>query len=289
MSRPSWDALVAAAGLERIDARALLEHASGRRREWLIAHGDEPADDDAAAAFARLASRRRGGEPLAYLVGWREFHGRRFQVDRSVLVARPETELLVEVALGLLPTRSEPPPRLLDLGTGSGAVGLTVALERPDVRVVATDASPAALAVARTNAQRLRAGGVVFRLGDWWTALGTDDAPFDVVATNPPYVADHDPHLLDAALAHEPRAALASGPLGLDAIDAIVAGASRRLVPGGWIAIEHGHDQGGAVRERLRRAGFEAIGTRRDGEGRERVGIGRRPRPDGAAADSLTV
>jgi len=272
----SWDALLAGAGLPRLDARALLEHASGRRRSWLIAHGDEPAEPAAAAAFEALAARRRAGEPLAYLVGVREFHGRPFRVGPDVLVPRPETEGLVQAALARLP----PPgtrPRVLDLGTGSGAIAITLALERPDATVVATDRCTAALAVARDNARRLGAGSVAFRTGSWWDALPAGEARFHAVVSNPPYVADADPHLLDAALRHEPRQALAAGPLGLDAIDPIVAGASHWLAAGGWLLLEHGHDQGAAVRGRLATAGFEAIGTLADLQGLDRVSLGRRP------------
>jgi release factor glutamine methyltransferase len=271
----SWDALLAGARLPRLDARALLEHASGRSRTWLIAHGDEPADPSAAAAFDALAARRRAGEPLAYLVGWREFHGRVFQVGPAVLVPRPETEGLAQAALARLP----PPgtrPRMLDLGTGSGVVAVTLALARPDAIVVATDRSTDALACARDNARRLAAGPIAWRAGSWWDALTADDGRFDVVVSNPPYVAEADPHLLDPALRHEPRIALAAGPQGLDAIDTIVAGAPDHLAEGGWLLLEHGHDQGAAVRARLAAAGLERIETLTDLQGHDRVSLGRR-------------
>ena len=271
----AWDALLAGAGLPRLDARALLEHASGRPRAWLIAHGDEPADPDAAVRFAALAARRRAGEPLAYLVGSREFLGRRFVVGPQVLVPRPETEGLVEAALARLPAARA--PRVLDLGTGSGAVAVSIALARPDALVLATDVSADALDCARANAARLGAAGVGFALGSWWSALPAGTPPFDLVVSNPPYVADDDPHLDDPALRHEPRAALAAGPQGMDAIDAIVAGAPAHLVPGGWLLLEHGRDQGDAVRRRLRAAGFDAVDTHTDLQGLERVGLGRRP------------
>ncbi len=273
----SWDGLLAGCGLPRLDARALLEQASGRPRTWLIAHGDEPPGAEAARAFEALAARRRAGEPLAYLLGWREFHGRRFEVGPAVLVPRPETELLVAAALDRLQAPGDRRPRVLDLGTGSGAIAITLALERPDAEVVATDASPEALALARRNALRLGAPGIGWRLGDWWRALADDGGSFDLVASNPPYIADADPHLLTPALRHEPRDALASGPEGLDAIAAIVAGALARLIPGGWLLLEHGHDQGAAVRERLVAAGFDAVLTRTDLQGHERITMGRRP------------
>ena len=275
-SEPSWDALLAASALPRLDARALAERASGRSRAWLIAHGDEAAAPAEAEAFATLAARRRAGEPLAYLLGWREFRGRRFAVSPSVLVPRPETEGLVEAALARLRPAGAA-PRVLDLGTGSGAIAVSIALERPDAAVTATDASADALAVARANAAALGAPPIDFRLGDWWAALPGDAAPFDLVVSNPPYVAAADPHLLDGSLRHEPQAALAAGPDGLDAIGAIVAGAAARLVPGGWLLLEHGHDQGAAVRARLASAGFGEVATLPDLQGLERVGLGRRP------------
>ena len=272
---PAWDALILAAGLPRLDARALLEHASGRPRAWLIAHGDEPADPAAAGRFSALAGRRRAGEPLAYLIGWREFLGRRFEVGPQVLVPRPETEGLVDAALAVLPASRA--PRVLDLGTGSGAIAVSIALERPDALVVATDRSREALECARGNATRLGAPGVHFVQGDWWAAVPEGTAPFDAVLANPPYVADGDPHLDDPGLRCEPREALAAGPTGLAAIVEIVAGAPRRIAPGGWLLLEHGRDQGAAVRDLLRGAGFEAVRTLADLSGLERVSLGRRP------------
>ncbi|MFN7644155.1 MAG: peptide chain release factor N(5)-glutamine methyltransferase [Burkholderiales bacterium] len=283
MSRASWDALIAACALPRLDARAIAEQASGRPRTWLIAHGDEAAGPAETRAFEALAARRRAGEPLAYVLGWREFHGRRFEVGPAVLVPRPETEGLVDAALERL--AGVPAPRLLDLGTGSGAIAATLALERPDAAVLATDASADALAVARANAARLGATGVGFALGDWWVALPPGCAPFDAIVSNPPYIADADRHLLDPALRHEPPGALASGPEGLDAIGTIVAGAPTRLVAGGWLLLEHGRDQGAAVRDRLLRAGFERVATLPDLQGLDRVSIGRRPPP--AAGDRV--
>jgi release factor glutamine methyltransferase len=274
----SWDALVAGCGLPRLDARALAEAASGRRREWLVAHGDEAAEPGAARTFEALAARRRAGEPLAYVLGWREFRGRRFAVGPAVLVPRPETEGLVDAALALMAAPGVgTAPRVLDLGTGSGAIAVSLALERPDATVVATDVSAEALALARDNARRLGAARIDWRLGDWWSALPPDAGPFDLVVTNPPYVAEGDPHLDDPALRHEPAAALASGPLGLDAIGAIAAGALARLAPGGWLLIEHGRDQGAAVRARLGLAGLGAIETLADLQGLDRVTKGRRP------------
>lgn len=271
----TYDALVAASDLPRLDARALLEHASGHPRTWLIAHGDDVAPPEVAARFDGLAARRRAGEPLAYLVGSREFLGRRFAVGPAVLVPRPETETLVQAVLDTLPT--DRAPRVLDLGTGSGAIAVSIALARPDARVVATDVSADALACARDNAARLGAVGLTFAAGTWWHALPPGCAPFDAIVSNPPYIAERDPHLADPALRHEPRDALVAGADGLAAIDTIVAGARDRLVPGGWLVLEHGHDQGEAVRARLRAAGFTAVATGRDLQGLERFGLGRRP------------
>jgi release factor glutamine methyltransferase len=273
----TWDTLLAGAGLARIDARALLAHASGRPREWLLAHGDETVPDDRVRTFEALAARRRAGEPLAYLIGWREFHGRRFTVGPAVLVPRPETEVLVDATLERLAPRGGHPPRLLDLGTGSGVIAVTLALERTDADVWGTDASIEALAIARCNGERLGAPKIAWLTGDWWHALPADLPRFDAVVSNPPYLPEADPHLLDPALRHEPAAALASGADGLDAIGAIVAGAPARLADGGWLLLEHGYDQGAAVRERLAAAGFEAVATLADLEGRDRIGIGRRP------------
>jgi release factor glutamine methyltransferase len=281
---PDHDALLAASGLPRLDARALLESATGRSREWLAAHGDEPADAGAAARFHELARRRRDGEPLAYLIGSREFHGLRFAVGPQVLVPRPETEQLVDLALERLAGRAA--PRVLDLGTGSGAIAVTLALSRPDADVVATDLSRDALALAAANAGSLGATRIRFLAGSWWQALEAVQAPFDVVVSNPPYVAEADPQLDDPALRREPRLALASGPHGLDALAAIVAGAADRLVPGGWLLVEHGSGQRDAVAALLRHHGFERVSTAVDLAGHPRIGIGRRRLPPRTGRDA---
>jgi release factor glutamine methyltransferase len=277
VSAPTWDALLAASGLPRLDGRALLEHASGRRREWLLAHGDEPADDAAARRFGELAARRRAGEPLAYLTGMREFLGRPFAVDASVLVPRPDTELLVAAVLDRLPPPGPRPPRVLDLGTGSGAIAVSLALARPDAAVTATDRSTAALACARANARRLGADAIAWRLGPWWDALAATDGPFEAIVANPPYLAAEDPHLADPALQREPREALAAGPSGLEALAAIAAGACARLAAGGWLLLEHGASQGAAVRALLVRGGLADVATLDDLAHLPRVTLGRRP------------
>jgi release factor glutamine methyltransferase len=272
---PSWDTLLTQCGLPRLDARALLEHASGKRREWLLAHGDDPAAASVIDAFNALAERRRAGEPLAYLLRFREFHGLRFVVSRDVLVPRPETEGLVDAALEHLADTVR--PRLLDLGTGSGAVAITLAVLRPDAQVVATDASSHALTVAQDNARALGATGITWRLGDWFAALAPDEPPFDLVVSNPPYLACDDPHLSDPALRLEPQMALVSGAHGMEAIGAIAAQAPARLRPGGWLMLEHGATQGAAARACLQHAGFVQTETLPDLQGLPRVTLGRWP------------
>lgn len=272
---PRIDALLraAAARVEPGDAALLLAHALGRPRAWLYAHGDEAPDPAAMQRFEALLARREAGEPVAYLTGRRGFWRHELRVTPDTLVPRPETERLVELALERLAPGA--PLRIADLGTGSGAIALALALERPRAKVVATDASPAALAVARGNADALGAGNIEFRHGSWFEPLAGER--FDLVASNPPYVADGDPHLAQGDLRFEPAAALASGADGLDDIRVIARDAPAHLVPGGWLLLEHGFDQGAAVRALLHAAGFAEVGTGRDLEGRDRVGFGRWP------------
>jgi release factor glutamine methyltransferase len=215
--------------------------------------------------------RRAAGEPLAYLTGRREFWSLDLAVTPDVLIPRPETELLVELALQRIPRNVK--VDIADLGTGSGAIALALAHERPLTRVLATDASAATLTVARDNAARLRNGNIEFAQGDWCAALG--NRKFDLIVSNPPYIADKDAHLQQGDLRFEPRAALASGADGLDAIRVIVHGAPAHLKPGAWLMFEHGHEQGLAVRDLLEKSGFVEVFTERDLEGRERVTGGR--------------
>lgn len=266
--------------IEPVDAELLLAHVAGRGRGWLYAHGDAVMPAAAATAFEALVARRAGGEPVAYLLGNWGFWSLELRVTPDTLVPRPETEGLVELALARI--APEAAVDVLDLGTGSGAIALALAKERPRARIVATDASAAALAVAASNARRLGLGNVRFARGDWWSAVG--DACFDVVASNPPYIADDDPHLSEGDLPREPRSALASGPDGLDAIRAIAAGASAHLRPGGWLLLEHGLGQGPAVRAVLREAGLDTVATARDLEGRDRVTTGCLPAPARASS-----
>ena len=265
------DALVDARrlGLERLDAQLLLAHVMGQPRSWLLAHEDAALDDGQDERFQALARRRAAGEPFAYLVGEREFHGLTLAVDPAVLVPRPDTETLVDWALDLLRDDPREAPAVLDLGTGSGAIALAVKNGCPRARVWAAERSAAALAVARANAERLRLE-VAFARGDWWHALAdAADVPvFDMVVSNPPYLALDDPHLPD--LVHEPRAALVSEDAGLADIRAIATGARGRLRSGGWLLFEHGWTQADAVAAILLEAGFGAIATRHDIEGRAR-------------------
>lgn len=255
-----------------LEAQLLLAEALGRPRAWLIAHGRDPLAAPALAAFETLLARRLAGEPMAYILGRREFYGLELLVTPEVLIPRPDTELLVEWALALIPEGE--PWSVLDLGTGSGAVALAIARHRPVARLTAVDRSPGALAVARENARRLGVGTVRFLEGDWFTPLAPE-ARFQLIVANPPYVAEDDPHLTQGDVRFEPRLALAAGPAGFDALAAIIAGAPRHLAPGGWLLLEHGWEQGAACRARLAEAGFGAITSRRDLGNRERVTGGR--------------
>ena len=272
---PRLDGLLreAAARIGAVDAQWLLAHALGQPRSWLYAHADACIDAATTARFESLVERRHHGEPVAYLTGRRGFWKFELQVTPDTLIPRPETELLVERALELLPRDAA--SRVADLGTGTGAIALALAFERPRAQVLATDASERALDVARSNARALRLGNVAFAAGDWLAALG--HTRFDLIATNPPYIAAADPHLGEGDLRFEPPSALASGRDGLDAIRRIVRDARRHLEPGGWLLLEHGFDQGEAVRALLVEAGFEQARTQRDLEGRERVSVGRNP------------
>ncbi len=263
-------ALARARGLDRLDAQLLLAHLLQRGRAWLLAHDDDHLADDSARRFVELMGRRRAGEPLAYLTGEREFHGLSLQVSAAVLVPRPETEHLVDWALECLADLDA--PRVVDLGTGSGAVALALAHARPDAQVLATDVSAEALDVARANAARL-APALQLAQGSWWQA--TDDAVFDLAVSNPPYIAGDDPHLV--ALQHEPSCALTPGGNGLSALEQIIDGARAHLRSGAWLLLEHGHDQGAAVRQRLAAAGFGSVSTRRDLAGHERCSGGQVP------------
>ncbi|TAN07706.1 MAG: peptide chain release factor N(5)-glutamine methyltransferase [Rhodanobacteraceae bacterium] len=254
----------------RREAAVLLRSTLGVSDAWLIAHDRDAVGAESTAAYLAAIRRRAAGEPVAYLTGVRGFHALELRVTPDVLIPRTETELLVDCVLRRLPAGS--PCRVADLGTGSGAVALAIAHARPQARVVATDASPAALRVARGNATRLGLGNVEWLHGDWCAALG--DLHFDVIASNPPYVAIGDGHLRAGDVRFEPAMALVSGPDGLDAIRCIVRDAAAHLAGQGWLLFEHGFEQGAAARELLRQRGYKAIFTARDVEGRERVSGG---------------
>lgn len=258
----AWAAhqLAAQGDSPRLDAEVLLAHVLGQPRVYLMARPERLMEPAALECFRHLIVRRAQGEPIAYLIGAREFWSRRFRITPATLIPRPETELLIELALERLPTAA--PRRIADLGTGSGAIAVTLALERPACAVVAADLSAAALDVARANAHELEATNVEFRLGDWCTALGGER--FDLIVSNPPYVAAGDPHLLQGDLRYEPRQALAAGRSGLEAIECIVAAAPAHLVPGGWLLLEHGYDQAAAVTALLTRHGYKGIEYRAD-------------------------
>ena len=264
-------------GVARLDAQLLMARQLGQTRAWLLAHDDEPVEPGAAQRLRAAMRARADGVPLAYLSGSREFRGLPLAVGPAVLVPRPETEGLVDWALELL-APSAPGRRLavLDLGTGSGALALALKHARPDLELTATDASAPALAVAEGNGRALGLE-VRWRQGDWWAAVS--GCRFDLVVANPPYIAAGDPHL--EALRHEPLAALSPGGDGLDALRAIVAGAPSHLHGGASLLLEHGHDQGTAVRALLAAAGFVGVATRRDLAGFERLSGGRTAAPTG--------
>ncbi len=259
--------LMRSAHIDAVDARVLLRTVLGVNDAYLIAHAGDAVDEPHASQFCALAARRAAGEPVAYIVGAREFYGRVFALSPAVLIPRPETELLVELAV------ERHPKRVLDLGTGSGCIAISIALECGAAHVLATDRSLAALDIARGNAQRLNARNVQFACGDWWAATGGE--PFDLIVSNPPYVAAGDAHLTQGDLRFEPPVALAAGADGLDDIRVIVVGARARLTPGGWLLFEHGYDQAPRCRELLLQAGFCEVQSWRDLAGIERVSGGR--------------
>jgi release factor glutamine methyltransferase len=263
----------------RLDAELLLAHVLQRPRAWLYAHADDTLGDVELATFNTLLNRRCAGEPVAYLIGRRGFWSLDLQVTPATLIPRPETELLVELALQRIPTDAR--IDIADLGTGSGAIALAIARERPLAQVWATDMSEAALAVARSNAQSATIANVHFVQGDWCEALG--DGRFDVIVSNPPYIATDDSHVRQGDLRFEPIAALVSGKDGLDAIRQIVGEAPGHLKPGGALLFEHGYDQGLAARELLRAAGYTDVATAVDIEGRDRVTGGIRHSPQRSA------
>jgi release factor glutamine methyltransferase len=268
-------------GLERRDAQLLVLFALGRllpggtgaARAWLLSHDSDTLDAGSQSRFDAALQRRRSGEPFAYITGHQEFFGLDFEVDARVLVPRPDTETLVEWALDLLPKDSR--SKVIDLGTGSGAIALALKYHRPKAQIKALDFSEEALQVAKNNANRLGLN-VDFLQGRWLTAVHD---VFDVIVSNPPYIANQDAHLEN--LRHEPLQALASGTDGLDDLRTITLQARTAITHGGWLLLEHGYDQASAVRALLSNAGFSSVQSRRDLAGIERCSAGQwfNPRP----------
>ncbi len=290
-------ALALAPDEARIEVQMLLQHILKVPRAYLLAHPEQVLDVTQAAAYGALLQRRLQSEPIAYILGEREFSGLSFKVTPATLIPRPDTELLVELALRRIPPPPQPsggttsqstkpasgqvagyPKRrgckfsVLDLGTGSGAIALSVARARPDAEVTAVDASQDALEVAWENVQRLNIGNVRLLRSDWFSALASER--FDLIVSNPPYIAAGDAHLMQGDLRFEPRAALASGADGLDDIRRIMAGAKEHLNAGGWLLLEHGYDQAGPVRSLLGKNGFGEVFSGKDIAGIERVSGG---------------
>lgn len=259
--------------VDAVDARILLRQVLDCGAAALITRGDEPLAPAQWQRFEDWVMRRAAGEPVAYLIGAREFFGRSFKVTPAVLIPRPETELLVELALARCMDQRQ--PRVLDMGTGSGILAVTLALELPDASVCAVDHSRPALLVAMANAASAGAS-VSFIESDWFSGLG--DERFDLIVANPPYVAATDPHLNEGDLRYEPRSALAAGAEGLDDLAKIVSEAPDYLDTGGWLLLEHGYDQASAVRSRLVDAGFVDVASWQDLAGIDRVTGGRRLR-----------
>lgn len=254
----------------RSEVQALLQDGLAVNRAYLLAHPERVLTEQEHAHYQAALQRRLQGEPLAYILGEREFFGLSFKVTPATLIPRPDTELLVELALARIPSQGT--FRVLDLGTGSGAIGLSIAHARPDIEVTAVDASEAALAVARENARRLAVGNVHLLYSDWYAAL--TGQRYNLIVSNPPYIPAADGHLARGDLRFEPLSALAAGTDGLDDIRSIIDGASAHLKAAGWLLLEHGYDQAAAVRGLLDRAGFERVGSERDLAGIERVSSG---------------
>jgi len=255
--------------LDPVDQRILICHALGISRTALITQTERVLDAEEAARVAALLQRRHDGEPVAYIVGQREFFGLDFETTPAVLIPRPDTELLVELALVRLPPRG----KVLDMGTGSGAIAVAIAHSRPDASVTALDVSQEALAVASRNAQRNNAN-VRFLHSDWYSAV--EGEQFDLIVSNPPYIADGDRHLSEGDLRFEPSGALTDFADGLSALRTIIAGAPAKLAPGSWLLMEHGYDQSAAVRALLLSSGYTDVQSWQDLAGIERVSGGRR-------------
>lgn len=256
----------------RLDAELLLAAALGKPRSFLHTWPERVVSGEAAELYASYLERRRNGEPVAYILGQQGFWSLDLEVAPHTLIPRPDTELLVESALALVPAT---PARVLDLGTGSGAIVLALASERLGWRLIGVDRISDAVALAERNRVRLKLDNVEFREGHWFSALAGER--FDLIVSNPPYIAARDPHLSEGDVRFEPASALVSGADGLDDIRLIISEAPVHLNAGGWLLLEHGYDQAAAVRELLSRQGFEAVESRRDLGGHERISLGRLP------------
>jgi release factor glutamine methyltransferase len=258
-----------------MEARLLLQQVLGVNRAWLIAHANDALQTNRDGEFQALLARRLAGEPIAYLIQQREFYGLTLRVSPATLIPRPDSETLVDAALEKIPHPSTKPITVLDLGTGSGAIALAIAHNRPQASVLAVDASDAALTVAQDNASELKLSNVQFALSDWYAKLA--EQRFDVIVSNPPYIAQNDPHLSQGDLRFEPLSALTSGQDGLDDIRQILEQGLIHLKPQGWLMLEHGYDQGAAVRELMAQAGLVEIASKQDLGGNDRITLGRNP------------
>ncbi len=270
MSVATFDSLMRDSDLDRADARVLMIFASGQSREWLLAHGDEPAPDSVCKQFCELTGQRRQGKPVAYLTGGREFFGRMFRVNESVLVPRPETELIAAFAIANAPVDAQ----VLDLGCGSGALAVTIAAERPDLQVLATDLSRPALEVAAINANQHQCTNIRFVQSDWFDSIEAFNQ-FALIVSNPPYICSGDEHLKHDGVRFEPEMALVSGEDGLDAIREIIASAQQYLLPQGRIIIEHGFSQGEAIHQLFATSSYRDIQAHDDLAGHWRASSGR--------------
>ena len=257
-------------GSARIEVQCLLQAVLQVNRAYLLTHPEQQLESEQQAHYTALFGRRLRGEPIAYLLGEREFYGLTFKVTPATLIPRSDTELLVELALARIPQRGA--LRVLDLGTGSGAIALSIAHARPDIEVTAVDGSQDALDVAQENARLLNLGNARLLCSDWFSALAGEH--FDLIVSNPPYIADGDAHLVQGDLRFEPRAALASGADGLDDIRRIISQARAHLNVGGWLLLEHGYNQAEPVRALLRQSGFTGVFSAHDLAGVERVSGG---------------
>jgi release factor glutamine methyltransferase len=251
----------------RLEAQILTARALETNRAWLVAHDQDALSPVHASAVEALIARREQGEPVAYILGEKEFYGRMFKVTPDVLIPRPETELLVEAALELLP--KDQPAHVLDLGTGSGCIALTIALARPLAKVIGVDKSSAALQIAQRNASALRTQNTEFKLSDWYAAL--DEQRFDVIVSNPPYICDSHPCLLEGVGQHEPLCAFSAGKGGLADLREIIGSAMPKLMPNGWLLLEHGFDQGEICLDLLHHAGFRNLRSHQDLQAHTRI------------------